>query len=92
MIISDNKTGSIIATSSNMNVSDSIWHSVVVIKSGSHVQLLVDSQVTAETSAAPTQIIGSSSDLFIGGTSSELTTWNNIILGEGGMGKLPLLP
>ena len=61
------------ATSSNVNVSDSTWHSVVVIKSGSHVQLLVDNQVTAETTVAPAQIIGSSADLYMGGTLSEST-------------------
>lgn len=62
--------GNINVITNNSNVSDGIWHSVVVRKSGSHIQLIIDEHATAETNAAP-QIIQTDSDLFIGGIPSQ---------------------
>lgn len=70
IIAGDGTVESITIISNSSNISDGLWHSVVVRKSDSHVQLLVDEHPTAETNAAP-QIIQTDSDLFIGGVPSQ---------------------
>ena len=60
-----------IVSNSTSDIFDGLWHSVVVRKSGSHVQLITDEHPTAETNAAATQIIQTDSDLFIGGIPSQ---------------------
>ena len=73
IIASDETVGSIVAISNRSNfnnISDGFWHSVVVRKSGSHVQFLIDEHLTAETNTAP-QLIRTDSDLFIGGVPSQ---------------------
>ena len=60
-----------IVSNSSSDISDGLWHSVVVRKSGSHVQLITDERPTAETNAAATQTIQTDSDLFIGGIPSQ---------------------
>ena len=61
-----------IASNSSSDISDGLWHSVVVGKSGSHIQLITDEHPTAETNAAATQTTTQTdSDLFIGGVPSQ---------------------
>ena len=70
IIAGDETVGSINVISNTSNISDTFWHSVVVRKSGTHIQLLIDEHPTAETNAAP-QIIQADSGLFIGGIPSQ---------------------
>ena len=70
IIAGDETAESINIISNSSNISDGVWHSVVMRKSGSRVQLLIDEHPTAETSTAP-QIIQTDSDLFIGGIPSQ---------------------
>lgn len=54
----------------NGNISNGVWHSLVMKKSASNLQLLVNNQIAIETTAMQ-QFLNSSSDLFIGGVPSE---------------------
>ena len=56
-------------TGSFNNISDGSWHSAVLIKIGSHIQLFIDDQLAAETNST-LQFITTDSDLFIGGIPS----------------------
>lgn len=58
--------------SSHANISDGLWHSVLVEKVGSTTILTVDGEVEAEATA-PT-ILRTNSPLYIGGLPGEFLT------------------
>ena len=62
-----------VISNSSSNISDGLWHSVRVRKSGSRVLLLIDEHPSAEANAdtAWSRINQADSDLFIGGIPSQ---------------------
>lgn len=69
-----------ISSNSSCNISDGLWHSVVVRKSGSRILLLTDQHPSAETDTADwPQIIQTNSDLFIGGVPSQSHDIDSIV-------------
>ena len=62
-----------VISNSSSNISDGLWHSVGVSKSGSRVLLLIDEHPSAEANAdtAWSRINQTDSDLFIGGIPSK---------------------
>ena len=69
LVIADDEMINTTVANGNRNVSNGAWHSVTLRRSGTSLQLLVNDQITFETTSAP-KFLTVNSDLFIGGVPS----------------------